>query len=233
MPYPRLRSSPTRAGSCHRLQQISGTASSGHRKAGHEAASAGPDGRSGTPATISTGCREVWSATGTCTTWRPDTDDPRKHTCRRPAPAWPLAAPGPVAVPRYRESSGAVVLLLATVVALAWANSPWKASYETLWHTKLTLGLGGVVRTEDLRHLVNEALMAIFFFSWSAWRSSTSWWLGNCSGGKRRPFRPWPPWGAWWSLQRSTPPSTWAARGPEGRGSRWRPTSRSPWACWP
>ncbi len=62
------------------------------------------------------------------------------------------------------ESSGAVVLLASTVVALAWANSPWKASYETLWHTKLTLGLGDVVRTEDLRHLVNEALMAIFFF---------------------------------------------------------------------
>ena len=62
------------------------------------------------------------------------------------------------------ESSGAVVLLLSTVVALAWANSPWQGSYETLWHTELNFGLGDVVRTEDLRHMVNEALMAIFFF---------------------------------------------------------------------
>jgi NhaA family Na+:H+ antiporter len=62
------------------------------------------------------------------------------------------------------ESSGAVVLLVSTVLALAWANSPWKASYETLWHTKLNLAVGDVVRTEDLRHLVNEALMGIFFF---------------------------------------------------------------------
>ncbi|HSH59588.1 MAG TPA: Na+/H+ antiporter NhaA [Acidimicrobiales bacterium] len=64
----------------------------------------------------------------------------------------------------HTESSGAVALLAATVLALAWANSPWKATYETLWHTELTLGLGDVVRAEDLRHLVNEALMAIFFF---------------------------------------------------------------------
>ena len=62
------------------------------------------------------------------------------------------------------ESSGAAVLLLFTVVALVWANSPWKASYATLWQTELTLEIGGLVRTEDLRHLVNEALMAVFFF---------------------------------------------------------------------
>ena len=62
------------------------------------------------------------------------------------------------------ESSGGAVLLLFTVLALAWANSPWRAGYETLWHTELSLRVGDVIRTEDLRHLVNEALMAIFFF---------------------------------------------------------------------
>ena len=30
----------------------------------------------------------------------------------------------------HNEASGGVVLLLATVVALAWANSPWSASYD-------------------------------------------------------------------------------------------------------
>ncbi len=62
------------------------------------------------------------------------------------------------------ESSGGAVLLLFTVLALAWANSPWKASYETLWHTEVSLRLGDLARTEDLRHVVNEALMAVFFF---------------------------------------------------------------------
>ena len=76
------------------------------------------------------------------------------------APDSDVPRPGrslPRALQRFldTESSGAVVLLLSTVVALAWANSPWKASYETLWHTKLTLGFGDVVRTEDLRHIVN------------------------------------------------------------------------------
>ncbi|MDQ3752466.1 MAG: Na+/H+ antiporter NhaA, partial [Actinomycetota bacterium] len=34
------------------------------------------------------------------------------------------------------EVAGAGVLLVATVVALVWANSPLRASYESLWSTK-------------------------------------------------------------------------------------------------
>ncbi len=62
------------------------------------------------------------------------------------------------------ESSGGVVLLAFTIVALLWANSPWKTSYATLWETELTLSAGDLIRTTDLRHFVNEALMAVFFF---------------------------------------------------------------------
>ena len=62
------------------------------------------------------------------------------------------------------EAAGGVVLLVAAVVALAWANSPWRASYETLWSTELTLRLGRHVLVEDLHHWVNDALMAVFFF---------------------------------------------------------------------
>ena len=61
------------------------------------------------------------------------------------------------------ESAGGVALLAATLVALAWANSPWRASYQALWHTELSVGLGRLVITADLRHWVNEGLMAIFF----------------------------------------------------------------------
>ncbi len=62
------------------------------------------------------------------------------------------------------EVAGAGVLLAATVVALVWANSPLGASYESLWSTKLMIGLGRFVLEEDLQHWVNDGLMAIFFF---------------------------------------------------------------------
>ena len=55
-------------------------------------------------------------------------------------------------------------MLAATTVALLWANSPWQRSYETLWHARLTIGVGSFSISEDLRHWVNDALMALFFF---------------------------------------------------------------------
>ncbi|MEO6042731.1 MAG: Na+/H+ antiporter NhaA [Tepidiformaceae bacterium] len=62
------------------------------------------------------------------------------------------------------EASGGIVLLAATVVALAWANSPWDESYFELWHARLSLDLALFRIDEDLGHLVNDGLMAIFFF---------------------------------------------------------------------
>ena len=61
------------------------------------------------------------------------------------------------------EAAGGLVLLIAAVVALAWANSPWSASYRTVWSTDVSLSVGRHVMVEDLRHWVNEALMAVFF----------------------------------------------------------------------
>jgi NhaA family Na+:H+ antiporter len=63
-----------------------------------------------------------------------------------------------------RESSGGILLLLATVVALVWANSPWAKSYFSLWHTTVTLGFGENTIVHDLHFWVNDALMALFFF---------------------------------------------------------------------
>ena len=63
------------------------------------------------------------------------------------------------------EATGAVVLLGATVTAVAWANSPYRAGYEALWGTTLGIHLGSVTLLSlDLRHWVNDALMALFFF---------------------------------------------------------------------
>ncbi|HZB72360.1 MAG TPA: Na+/H+ antiporter NhaA [Acidimicrobiales bacterium] len=64
----------------------------------------------------------------------------------------------------HTESGGGIALLVAAVVALVWANSPWSGGYESLWSTELRLSLGGVELSEDLRHWVNDGLMAIFFF---------------------------------------------------------------------
>ena len=62
------------------------------------------------------------------------------------------------------ETAGGIVLLVAAAVALVWVNSPWVSSYEELWHTELSLRVGSWGITEDLRHWVNDGLMALFFF---------------------------------------------------------------------
>ena len=58
------------------------------------------------------------------------------------------------------ESGSAGLLLAATVVALVWANSPLSGAYEDLWGAQLDVGIVDL----DLRHWVNDGLMAIFFF---------------------------------------------------------------------
>lgn len=61
------------------------------------------------------------------------------------------------------ESSSGIVLLVATAAALIWANSPWVASYDALWHTPITLGWGAYVSTQSLHFWINDGLMTIFF----------------------------------------------------------------------
>lgn len=62
------------------------------------------------------------------------------------------------------ESAGGIVLLAAALIALAVANSPWSDAYEQFWTTEVTIEVGQFVLAEDLRHWVNDALMAVFFF---------------------------------------------------------------------
>ncbi len=56
------------------------------------------------------------------------------------------------------------MLLVGAVLALAWANSPWQATYESLWTTELAVEVGRFSLSEDLRHWVNDGLMTLFFF---------------------------------------------------------------------
>ncbi|MBN9173774.1 MAG: Na+/H+ antiporter NhaA, partial [Microbacterium sp.] len=59
---------------------------------------------------------------------------------------------------------GALLLLLATAIAIVWANAA-TSSYEGFWETQLTLGVADLRLEFTLHALVNDALMAIFFFT--------------------------------------------------------------------
>lgn len=64
----------------------------------------------------------------------------------------------------YTESWSGVVLFAATLAAIIWANSPVKEAYRDLWNTTAIVDLGFFRIEEDLRHWVNDGLMALFFF---------------------------------------------------------------------
>ncbi len=70
----------------------------------------------------------------------------------------------PVAVFARHKLAGAGLLMLATLVALVWANSPWEHSYHALLHTPVGVGWGDTALEKDLHHWINDGLMGIFFF---------------------------------------------------------------------
>ena len=64
-----------------------------------------------------------------------------------------------------RSAASGIVLVIAAVIAMLWANLPvFGDSYQSFWHdSHLELSIGPVHLHEDLKHLVNDGLMAIFF----------------------------------------------------------------------
>jgi len=50
------------------------------------------------------------------------------------------------------EAAGGVLLMVATVVAMVWANSPWSSSYTDLWNTEINLSLGNLLTLEHQGH---------------------------------------------------------------------------------
>ena len=72
--------------------------------------------------------------------------------------------PRPVREFLHTESAGGIVLLAGALVALVWANSPWRHSYTALWETEVAMEVGRYVVAESLRDWVNDGLMALFFF---------------------------------------------------------------------
>ena len=62
------------------------------------------------------------------------------------------------------EAASGGVLLLATVVALILANSPFAERVEHFWHTPLSIAAGKFVFRLTIEQFINDALMAVFFF---------------------------------------------------------------------
>jgi len=62
------------------------------------------------------------------------------------------------------QAASGIILLVAAIVALVWANSPWRHTYEALWHTPIVLGVGPYVSARSLHFWINDGLMVVFFF---------------------------------------------------------------------
>ncbi|MCL2769224.1 MAG: Na+/H+ antiporter NhaA [Solirubrobacterales bacterium] len=77
--------------------------------------------------------------------------------------AWARTLQTPLREFLQTEAGGAAVLLAGAVAALVWINVD-SGSYESLWHTTLSIRLGGGEVSHDLRNWVNRGLMTFFFF---------------------------------------------------------------------
>jgi Na+:H+ antiporter, NhaA family len=64
---------------------------------------------------------------------------------------------------RIQAASG-ILLLIAAVIAMVWANSRWADAYHALWHTPVGVVFGPIDLRKDLHFWINEGLMVIFFF---------------------------------------------------------------------
>ncbi|MFL6249229.1 MAG: Na+/H+ antiporter NhaA [Actinomycetes bacterium] len=82
---------------------------------------------------------------------------------RRPPVPPPRRLPAPLREYLREEAAGGVALTAAAALALAWANSPWRAAYDALWETTLAVRLGRFAIEADLRHWVDDGLMTLFF----------------------------------------------------------------------
>jgi NhaA family Na+:H+ antiporter len=62
-----------------------------------------------------------------------------------------------------QEAGSGAILLVAAIAALVWANAA-PASYEDFWHTETVAGVGSLELHLDLLEVVNDGLMAVFFY---------------------------------------------------------------------
>jgi len=61
------------------------------------------------------------------------------------------------------EAAGGIVLVIAAIVALLWANTPWRELYADLLHIPVVVQFGALRLDKPLLLWINDALMAVFF----------------------------------------------------------------------
>ena len=64
----------------------------------------------------------------------------------------------------HNPALAGILLMIATITALVWANSGWADSYEKIWHTYFGITIGDYSLKYSLQHWINDLLMAFFFF---------------------------------------------------------------------
>lgn len=62
------------------------------------------------------------------------------------------------------ENAAAGLLLIFTLIAILWANSPWAQSYWSLLDTHMGVAFGDKHFDMSVKHLINDGLMTFFFF---------------------------------------------------------------------
>ncbi|HEV3118546.1 MAG TPA: Na+/H+ antiporter NhaA, partial [Gemmataceae bacterium] len=62
------------------------------------------------------------------------------------------------------ESTGSILLLICTIAALVWANSPWSESYFRVLGAKIGISWHDTKFALSWSHWINDGLMALFFF---------------------------------------------------------------------
>jgi len=63
-----------------------------------------------------------------------------------------------------KSTTGGIVLFIAAVIAIFFANSPWAEAYSHIWHHEIGVSFGTYELKMSLHHWINDGLMAIFFF---------------------------------------------------------------------
>lgn len=64
----------------------------------------------------------------------------------------------------HLEAAGGIVLMIATVIAISLANSPFDYIIETVTESHFLVGIPEVIIDKPLHFWINDALMAVFFF---------------------------------------------------------------------
>lgn len=64
-----------------------------------------------------------------------------------------------------KTTAGGIVLIIATIIAMIWANSPWHEFYHYFWKNDTLVQIGDLILFEHpFYYVINDALMVMFFF---------------------------------------------------------------------